>query len=58
MDFWLNLMFGHPVGWMSMLVILVTVALISFYAGYFIYKVHKAQPPVEQGQPSPKAPHH
>lgn len=58
MDFWLNLMFGHPVGWMSMLVILVTVALISFYAGYFIYKVHKAQPPVEQGQPSPKAPYH
>lgn len=45
MDFWLNLMFGHPVGWMSMLVILVTAALISFYAGYFIYKVHKAQPP-------------
>jgi hypothetical protein len=58
MDFWLNLMFGHPVGWMSMLVILVTAALISFYAGYFIYKVHKAQPPQDEVQPDTKPSHH
>lgn len=40
MAFWMNLMFGSDVGLMSMLVILFTVLLICFYAGYFIYKVN------------------
>ncbi|WP_375057586.1 DUF3149 domain-containing protein [Zobellella sp. DQSA1] len=44
MAFWLDLMFGSDVGLMSMIVIIATVLLISFYAGYFIYKVKKATP--------------
>lgn len=44
MSFWLDLMFGSDVGLMSMLVIIATTLLISFYAGYFIYKVSKAGP--------------
>ncbi|MBL1377515.1 DUF3149 domain-containing protein [Zobellella iuensis] len=44
MAFWLDLMFGSDVGLMSMIVIIATALLISFYAGYFIYKVKKATP--------------
>ncbi|MDV2856392.1 MULTISPECIES: DUF3149 domain-containing protein [Oceanimonas] len=44
MAFWLDLMFGSDVGFMSMMVIIATALLISFYAGYFIYKVMKADP--------------
>ncbi|PSJ46298.1 DUF3149 domain-containing protein [Zobellella endophytica] len=42
MAFWLDLMFGSDVGLMSMIVIIATLLLISFYAGYFIYKVKNA----------------
>ncbi|MGL5524304.1 MAG: DUF3149 domain-containing protein [Aeromonas veronii] len=48
MDFWLDLMFGNSVGLMSMLVIIGTFLLISFYAVYFIYKVMHSQPPHSQ----------
>lgn len=44
MEFWLQLMFGNDIGLMSMIVIIATLLLISFYAGYFIYKVKTAKP--------------
>ncbi|WMC11326.1 DUF3149 domain-containing protein [Oceanimonas pelagia] len=50
MEFWLDLMFGSDVGLMSMLVIIATTLLISFYAGYFIYKVMKSEPGHEAGK--------
>ncbi|HAS61329.1 MAG TPA: DUF3149 domain-containing protein [Vibrio sp.] len=39
MDFWLDLLFGNAVGLSSMIVIFVTVGLMLFYGGFFIYKV-------------------
>lgn len=43
MEFWLKLMFGSDIGLMSMIVVIATSILISFYAGYFIYKVKTAE---------------
>ncbi|WP_116474027.1 DUF3149 domain-containing protein [Zobellella maritima] len=44
MEFWLKLMFGSDIGLMSMIVVIATFLLISFYAGYFIYKIKTDQP--------------
>ncbi|ENY73545.1 hypothetical protein G114_02239 [Aeromonas diversa CDC 2478-85] len=44
MEFWMQLMFGNDVGLMSMLVIIFTILLVCFYAGYFIYKINHDVP--------------
>lgn len=44
MAFWLDLMFGSDVGFMSMMVIICTTIIISFLGCYFVYKVRTAQP--------------
>ncbi|KKA46233.1 MULTISPECIES: DUF3149 domain-containing protein [Salinivibrio] len=44
MDFWLDLLFGNAVGLSSMIVIICTFGLISFFGGYFVYKVMTSKP--------------
>lgn len=44
MDFWLDLLFGNPVGLSSMIVIFGALGLMLFYGGYFVYKVMNAKP--------------
>ncbi|MDB1123248.1 DUF3149 domain-containing protein [Vibrio algarum] len=39
MDFWLDLLFGNAVGLSSMIVIFVTLSIMLFFGGYFIYKI-------------------
>ena len=45
MAFWLDLMFGSAVGFMSMMVIIGTAIIISFLGCYFVYKVRTAPHP-------------
>ncbi|MGF1696951.1 DUF3149 domain-containing protein [Vibrio kyushuensis] len=45
MDFWLQLLFGNAVGLSSMIVIFITISLMLFYTGYFIYKIYKDEEP-------------
>lgn len=42
MAFWLDLMFGSDVGFMSMMVIICTTIIISFLGCFFVYKVRTA----------------
>ncbi|MCG9695609.1 DUF3149 domain-containing protein [Shewanella sp. Isolate11] len=38
MAFWLDLMFGHPIGFMSMIVIFATIGIMSYLTWMFISK--------------------
>ncbi|USH01768.1 DUF3149 domain-containing protein [Grimontia kaedaensis] len=41
MEFWLDLLFGNAIGLSSMIVIFVALGMISFMAGFFVYKAMK-----------------
>ncbi|OIQ25506.1 DUF3149 domain-containing protein [uncultured Vibrio sp.] len=45
MDFWLELLFGNAVGLSSMIVIFITIGLMLFFSGFFLYKIMKAEAP-------------
>ncbi|WP_341501747.1 DUF3149 domain-containing protein [Gallaecimonas sp. GXIMD4217] len=38
MDLWLDLLFGNPVGLMSIIGILITLIIICYCAGFLVYK--------------------
>ncbi|MBU3825819.1 MAG: DUF3149 domain-containing protein [Candidatus Oceanisphaera merdipullorum] len=45
MAFWLDLMFGSDIGFMSMMTIIVTTIIVSTICCYFVYKVRTAPTP-------------
>ena len=47
MAFWLDLMFGSDIGFMSMMTIIVTTIIVSTICCYFVYKVRNAPYPEE-----------
>lgn len=48
MKFWLDLMFGSDIGFMSMMTIIVTTIIVSTICCYFVYKVRTSPVPEEE----------
>lgn len=48
MAFWLDLMFGSDVGFMSMMTIIVTTIIVCTIGCYFVYKVRTAPVPEQE----------
>ncbi|ART78862.1 DUF3149 domain-containing protein [Oceanisphaera avium] len=48
MAFWLDLMFGSDIGFMSMMTIIVTTVIVSSICCYFVYKVRTSVQPEEE----------
>lgn len=48
MAFWLDLMFGSAIGFMSMMTIIITTIIVSTICCYFVYKVRTSEPKQEE----------